>query len=121
MSALLPCPFCGSADVELRESITDACIACNNCGCRTGFAQLGRDNASAAFSKRGVAAVWNTRPKDAAPTLLEALERAAEVIGGPSDFDGLEDDDFAIMPVRVRVGDVKLIRAAINAAKGLSA
>lgn len=60
-AALLPCPFCGTKDVEVRESITDAMIACNNCGCRTGLVYLGASDASNAAKLREVAEVWNTR------------------------------------------------------------
>jgi hypothetical protein len=58
---LLPCAHCASGDTELRVSITDAMVACNNCGCRTGLVYLGADEASNAFRLREVAAVWNTR------------------------------------------------------------
>lgn len=56
-----PCPFCGSADVELRESITDAYIACNNCGSRTGLVYLGASDAENAAKIREAVTVWNTR------------------------------------------------------------
>ena len=59
--ALEPCPFCNSPDVELRESVTDAMIACNNCGCRTGFVYLGASEASNANRIKELRAAWNLR------------------------------------------------------------
>lgn len=58
---LKPCPFCNSPDVEVRESITDAMMACNNCGCRTGFVYLGASDASNAAKLRELVEVWNAR------------------------------------------------------------
>lgn len=55
------CPFCGSRDVELRVTITDALVACNKCGCRTGLMFLGKDDASNAFRLREVSDIWNNR------------------------------------------------------------
>lgn len=65
---LLPCPFCGTRDVEVRESITDALIACKNCGCRTGFVYLGASDASNAAKMRELVEVWNTRTDQPPPT-----------------------------------------------------
>jgi Lar family restriction alleviation protein len=63
---LLACPFCGSADVELRDG--DAFeVACNNCGARTGKAWSLIDG-----RKRAIAA-WNTRHPSEAPAMEAAL------------------------------------------------
>jgi hypothetical protein len=67
MTELKPCPFCQSAGVELRETVTDAQIACNNCGCRTGLVYLVADDASNAARLRELTEIWNTR---AAPEQL---------------------------------------------------
>jgi len=70
---LLPCPFCGSHDVELRKSITDAMVACNNCGARTGFIYLGRSDEVNAANLRLLSAAWNTRQPAAKPDQVEAV------------------------------------------------
>lgn len=54
---LASCPFCGSADVEVRD-VTDETwkaafqVACNNCGSRTGIGT----------HKPEAIAAWNRRP-----------------------------------------------------------
>ena len=58
---LKPCPFCGSSDVDVRETIADALVACNICSCRTGFVYLVDNEASNAARIRGAIAAWNTR------------------------------------------------------------
>ena len=58
---LKPCPFCESRDVEQRETITDAMVACNNCGGRTGLVYFGASEASNAAKLRELRAAWNTR------------------------------------------------------------
>jgi len=67
---LKPCPFCASRDVEQRETITDAMVACNNCGGRTGFVYLGASGASNAAKLRELRAAWNTRPAPKADSAL---------------------------------------------------
>jgi Lar family restriction alleviation protein len=58
---LLPCPFCGSTEIEQEETITDAAVICRNCGSRTGFVFLGASDASNAFKMREQRDLWNTR------------------------------------------------------------
>ena len=58
---LEPCAHCRSCDVEVARSLTDACIVCNNCGCRTGFVYLGADDAANAAKIREAVTIWNTR------------------------------------------------------------
>jgi Lar family restriction alleviation protein len=60
-SELRPCPFCGSGDVEVHETITDAMVACNNCGSRTGLVFLGASDAENAAKIREAVAIWNGR------------------------------------------------------------
>ncbi len=60
MADILPCPFCGG-DAELRESITDAMVACNICGCRTGFVYLGANEGSNGARKLEAISIWNAR------------------------------------------------------------
>ena len=69
---LKPCPFCGSRDVELRESITDAMVACNNCGGRSGLVYFGASEAGNAVELRNLRTAWNTRSGDATELLREA-------------------------------------------------
>jgi len=57
---LLPCPFCGG-EAELRESVTDAAVACCDCGARTGFVYFGASEAANAAKKRDLSTAWNTR------------------------------------------------------------
>lgn len=54
------CPHCGG-DAEVRESVSDAQIACNICGCRTGFVYLGADEASNAAKINEAVDIWNRR------------------------------------------------------------
>ncbi len=62
---LKACPFCGSRDVELRDSINndafrnafEAC--CNNCGGRTGLS----------VHREDVVDAWNRRAHEAVPTV----------------------------------------------------
>lgn len=58
---LLPCPFCASVDVELRESVSDEMIACCDCGARTGIIRLGPCDAVNAAERRNLIAAWNRR------------------------------------------------------------
>jgi Lar family restriction alleviation protein len=72
---LLACPFCGSADVELRDG--DAFeVACNNCGARTGKAWSLIDG-----RKRAIAA-WNTRHPSEAPAMEAALRDLLRMLDG---------------------------------------
>lgn len=56
-----PCPHC-RGDAEVRESVSDAYVACNVCGCRTGMVYLGASDASNAAKIREAIDVWNRRP-----------------------------------------------------------
>jgi Lar family restriction alleviation protein len=80
MVELLPCPFCGASDAEVRKSLTDALVACNNCGSRTGLVYLGADDATNAAKVREAVAIWNTRhTPEPATELVEALRVASEI------------------------------------------
>lgn len=56
---LLPCPFCGSSETEIREGQThDTWLArCDNCGCKT----------MTTYTAKECTEVWNTRAALAAP------------------------------------------------------
>lgn len=54
------CPFCGGK-AEVRESISDAHVVCNDCGCRTGLVYFGADDAANAAKINEAVAVWNNR------------------------------------------------------------
>lgn len=84
---LKPCAYCGSADVEVRQSITDALVACNNCGCRTGFVYFGADDAANAAKIREAVAIWNTRtpPPSQHREPIEADREAADRFCNPID------------------------------------
>ena len=71
------CPFCGSADVELRESITDEQITCCHCGARSGLIYLGASDAVNAANRRVLVSAWNTRAAPPARTYAEGVEDAA--------------------------------------------
>jgi hypothetical protein len=73
---LKPCPLCASADVEIRESITDALVACNFCGARTGMVYLGANEASNAAKIRECVVAWNTRHE----ATRELVESANDVM-----------------------------------------
>ena len=68
---LKPCAHCGSSDVELRESITDAMVACNNCGARSGLVYFGASEAANANELKRLVTAWNTRSGDATELLRE--------------------------------------------------
>ena len=109
---LEPCPFCGSHDVELRESITDALVACNNCGSRTGLVYLGASEAANEAKKREVVAAWNTRLEQQASGMREALFNLSITAGGlVTATDGQED----LRPARQAVLDsLTEARAALS-------
>jgi hypothetical protein len=54
----------------------------------------------------------------AAQRLFEALEIAAGLVGGPTDFDGLEPEDTVVHQVRVPIWAVQQFRAALAEARG---
>lgn len=74
--ALEPCPFCASHDVEKREGESDAYIACNNCGGRTGLIWFGADKAAKAARMVDLIAAWNQRPQPSG----DEIERVARAI-----------------------------------------
>lgn len=85
---LLPCPFCRSADVEVRESITDAMVACNNCGSRTGLVFLGASYEANVAKIREAVNIWNTRATTpASGDYAELVERLTSppVFAEPAD------------------------------------
>jgi hypothetical protein len=99
VSELKPCAHCASKDVELRQSIADGYIACNNCGCRTGLVFYGASDASNAARDRELVEVWNTRasPTNDGEGLIERLREAAKPW---ADYHGdLPDYDHPLRPV----------------------
>lgn len=85
VETLKPCPFCASKDVEVRATITDVQVCCNNCGARTGLVYLGADDVANALQTKLAITAWNTRPNSDADALrdLEACERAIDRMGWP--------------------------------------
>lgn len=64
-SALLPCPFCGSTEIELCNTWTASYwMKCQNCGCQMDDPNESGDPSLLAdheVSKSAVIKVWNTR------------------------------------------------------------
>ena len=75
IEALLPCPFCGSPEVEVGRTITHEYIVCCNCGCRTGVIYLGKSEATTAAKRNEMLTIWNTRAE--LPAIRKMQEDAA--------------------------------------------
>ena len=69
---LLPCPFCGSADVEMVTRYELFVVECQDCGA------VGQDRANEHYA----AAAWNRRAANAPadPALLALAKLGAEVL-----------------------------------------
>jgi hypothetical protein len=91
------CPCCSSADVELRKSQTEAYVACNSCGLRTGLVWLSDDatadgQAMNAGRCNQAIAAWNARtPPDA---LLDKAVAASPAKDGEGRGMGCTEEDF---------------------------
>lgn len=59
----------------------------------------------------------------AAPDLLEVCAAIAPYLGAidANDWSGLKDDDAISMPVKMRVGDLRALKAALNKARATEA
>lgn len=73
---LLPCPFCGSADVEMVTRYELFVVECQDCGA------VGQDRANEHYA----AAAWNRRATD--PALLALARFGAEVLCESTDYCG---------------------------------
>lgn len=67
MEKLKPCPFCGGAAADLRDSRFTKWLGCGKCGISFSYAD----------KKKGIKA-WNTRHPD--PSLLAALSMQREAL-----------------------------------------
>jgi hypothetical protein len=59
-----------------------------------------------------------TETADLITELVDALQDAADMIGGPDDFTGLRDNDTTEHTITVSIGAVKKFRAALAKAGG---
>lgn len=101
---LCECPFCSSADVELRDKPFHY-VACNNCGSRTGGG-----------SEREAVEVWNTRPE--ASTTIRA--QAAELERLRENLNGILDVSLRMNPDQSFNAQGRLARCAEYAEEALS-
>ena len=97
MSALLPCPFCGSPEVSLNHTVQGSCwVVCDTAACGA----IGPTQPTPAQA----AAVWNTRVLGVGDEAGVALPEGAPVPGPPE----------AVLPVEVEsrlIGDIAGFRA----------
>lgn len=117
-ATLLPCPFCGGADIQVREGTTFRwrVAECGECGAQSGEARFTHGNPDATLA--AVATEWNRRTpiQHATPATGEdaveraAAERALERVIGASGFD-------CGYPRTIRNNDIATLRAALTAAR----
>ena len=92
MSALLPCPFCGSTEVSVSHTVQGSCwVVCDTAACGA----IGPTKPTPAEA----AAAWNTRVLDAEGAAGVALPEDTPVPGPPE----------AVLPVEMEsrlVGDI---------------
>lgn len=91
---LLPCPFCGSADIDPTGWANSEGVegpVCNNCTASIGY--VGR-------TPEANIAAWNARPAIilAAPDLLKALVDAEYALANIAETFDYDDDDDAEAP-----------------------
>ncbi|WP_395326920.1 Lar family restriction alleviation protein [Novosphingobium sp. BL-8H] len=113
---LMPCPFCGSSDIDANGwmSETSTGPACDDCGASAG--QVSNDHAANVTA-------WNTRQPTPAADVVETVARAADILDQYAAFIlTVKADDLEVHPYQPAVEEAASdLRAAIAAMQARSA
>lgn len=89
MPELLPCPFCGSADLEISDLDEETCVVdCKKCLSNGGY--YPGDDSTQPYE---AAELWNKRTDRIDPALLAAIDRMLGYYDGDRE-DYLIDDNI---------------------------